>query len=369
MTAHNALATARSQQQSGRQSRQQGERPRRPGHVAVRTRLFSARVNYRVILFALLALVILLALATWAMTLGSFRLPFDTVIRVVIGQGDQQQAFIVRTLRLPRVLCAVLIGVALAISGAIFQGLVRNPLVSPDIIGIDSGATLFAVFWIVTGQRFDLLPVAAFIGALLAAALIYTLTWKGGIAASRLILVGIGVGAATAAGTTFLTIRYPVERVRSALFWTTGSVYGTTWPNVRVLALTLLVLLPCAMALTWALRGLSLGDDMARGLGLPLERSRLALIVVGCALSAVAVAVAGPIGFVALMTPHIARMLVGPLSATVVIFTGLLGAIFLLVADVIAQHFLPVALPVGVVTSAIGAPYFLFLLYRSSVRM
>ena len=151
------------------------------------------------------------------------------MVRAVIGQGDQQHEFIVRTLRLPRVLCAMLIGAALAMSGAIFQGLVRNPLVSPDIIGIDSGATLFAVFWIVTGQRSTCCRSPPSSARLLAAALIYALSWKGGIIASRLILVGIGVGAATAAGTTFLTVRYPIERVRSAIFWTTGSVYGSNW--------------------------------------------------------------------------------------------------------------------------------------------
>jgi iron complex transport system permease protein len=343
--------------------------PRRPGHVALRTRHFSVRLNYRVLLFALCAAIALLVLATWAMMLGSFAIPFDGVARAVLGQGDQGQEFIVRTLRLPRVLCAMLIGAALAMSGAIFQGLVRNPLVSPDIIGIDSGATLFAVFWIVTGQSLGLLPLAAFVGAILAAALVYLLAWKGGIAPGRLILVGIGVGAALSAGTTFLTVRYPIDRVRSALFWTTGSVYGTNWQNVRVLVVALLVLTPCAIALTWSLRALGLGDDTARGLGLPLERTRLGLILVGCALSAVTVAIAGPIGFVALMTPHIARMLAGPLSGSTMLFTGMLGACFLLLADVIAQHFVPVSLPVGVVTAAVGAPYFLFLLYRSSIRM
>lgn len=343
--------------------------PRRPGHVALRTRYISVRLNYRVLLFALLALIALLALATWAMTLGSFALPFDAVVRSVFGQGEQGQEFIVRTLRLPRVICAMLIGMALAMSGAIFQGLVRNPLVSPDIIGIDSGATLFAVFWIVNGRPLSLLPLAAFTGAILAALLVYLLTWKGGIVANRLILVGIGVGAALSAGTTYLTVRFPIDRVRSALFWTTGSVYGTNWQNVRVLTITLLVLVPCAIALTGSLRALGLGDDTARGLGLPLERTRLGLILVGCALSAVTVAVAGPIGFVALMTPHIARMLAGPLSGSVMLFAGVLGGVFLLLADVIAQHFLPVGLPVGVVTSAVGVPYFLFLLYRSSIRM
>ncbi len=342
---------------------------RRPGHLTLRTRYLSVRLNYRVLIFALVALVALFLLATWAMTLGSFVLPFDAVIRSVIGQGEPGHDFIVRTVRLPRVICAMLIGAALAMSGAIFQGLVRNPLVSPDIIGIDSGATLFAVFWIVSGRPYGFLPVAAFTGAILAALLIYALTWKNGIIANRLILVGIGASAVLSAGTTFLTVRYPIDRVRPAMFWATGSVYGSNWQNVRVLVFSLLVLVPAAVILTRLLRALGLGDDTARGLGLPLEQTRLGLIIVGCALSAVTVAVAGPIGFVALMTPHIARMLAGPLSGSVMLFAGVLGGIFLLGADVIAQHFLPVSLPVGVITSAVGAPYFLFLLYRSSVRM
>ena len=148
-----------------------------------------------------------------------------------------------------------------------------------------------------------------------------------------------------------------------------GSVYGSTWRDVMLLASRVLVFGIAAVVLMWYLRVLQLGDDIARGLGMPLELTRLALIVVGCGLAAVAVAIAGPIGFVALMVPHVARMLAGPISGQVMLFTGLLGAIFLLFADVVSQHFLPVTLPVGVVTAAVGAPYFLFLLYKSNARV
>ena len=149
-----------------------------------------------------------------------------------------------------------------------------------------------------------------------------------------------------------------------------GSVYGSDWGDVRWLRLACSLLgSGAAIVLMWPLRALQLGDDVTRGLGMPLERTRLALIVVGCGLAAVAVAIAGPIGFVALMVPHVARMLAGPLSGSVLLFTAVLGALFLLFADVVAQHFLPVTLPVGVVTAAVGAPYFLFLLYRSNTRM
>ena len=342
--------------------------PRRHGHASIRAGPLALRVNVRVLLLALAALLCLFLLGTWAMTLGSFEIPFVDVVKAVAGEGTRQSEFIVRTLRLPRVLSAVLVGAALAMSGAIFQGLVRNPLVSPDIIGINAGASVVGVFWIVTGRDWSLLPLAAFAGALIAAALIYVLAWKGGISGNRLVLVGIGLNAILTAGTTFLMVRYPIEQVSSAQLWTTGTLYGSNGDDVRVLLVALLILVPVAVGLMWSLRVVQLGDDAARSVGLPLERTRLALIVAGCGLAAVAVAVAGPIGFVALMTPHIARMLAGPLSGSVMLFTALVGSLIVLAADTVGQHYLPVTLPVGVVTAAVGAPYLIYLLARRTRR-
>jgi iron complex transport system permease protein len=342
---------------------------RKPGHITVRNRFVSVRINYRVLGFTAIAAVLLAIMMTWAMTLGSFSIPFADVVRSVFGRGSEDQEFVVRSLRLPRVISAVMIGAALSISGGIFQGMVRNPLVSPDIIGIESGASGAAVFWIVTGQKWSLLPLAAFLGAIGTAGAIYLLSWKGGIAADRLILVGIGIGAAVSAWTTFLTVRYPAEIVRPAYVWTVGSLYGNDWADVRLLLAFIAVGIPAAVVLMWPLRALQLGDDITRGLGLPLERVRLSLILLACALAAVSVCAAGPIGFVALMVPHMARMIAGPLSGSVLFFMGVLGALFLLTADVVGQHFMPVSLPVGVVTAVVGAPYFLFLLYRSNARI
>ncbi|MGB3329666.1 MAG: iron ABC transporter permease [Thermomicrobiales bacterium] len=341
----------------------------KPGHRTIRTGPIALRVNMRVLGISLIVLALTATLAVFAMTRGSFPIPFLDVVGAIFGRGDEDQLFIVRTLRLPRVICAMLIGAALAVAGAVFQGLVRNPLVSPDIIGINTGASLVAVFWIVFGLSSTLLPLAAFLGALVAALLVYALSWKGGISPNRLILVGIGVGAALSALTTLITVRFPIDQVRPAIVWTMGSIYGSTWRDVQVLLGFLVVSLPLAIALMWYLRALQLGDDVARGLGMPVERLRLSLIVVGCALAAAAVAVAGPIGFVALMVPHMARMLAGALSGSVLVLTALMGAFFLLAADTVAQHFLPVSLPVGVVTAAVGAPYFLYLLYRSNARL
>lgn len=344
-------------------------RPDKPGHRTFRTRHFDIRINHRVWLMTALTAVILVVLTIYATTLGTLRIPFFDVVKAVFGNGTEDTDFVVNTLRLPRVISAILVGAALAMSGAIFQGLVRNALVSPDIIGINSGATLVATVWLVFGYRYDLLAVAAFIGALITAGLIYGLAWSGGVSPNRMILVGIGVQAILAALTTYITVKFPVEVIRPAVVWTLGSVYGSQWRDVQILAISLAVLFPLAIVLMWPLRAMQLGDDVSRALGLPLETIRLGLIVVGCGMAAVCVSVAGPIGFVALMVPHVARMLVGPISGSSIAFSAMIGSVFLLAADVVGQHFLPVSLPVGLVTAAVGAPYFLFLLYRSNVRM
>ncbi len=335
----------------------------------LRWRGLAFRVRSRPLLLSGIGIMLIVVVGAFGMTLGSFPLPIADVVNGVLGIGSRDADFIVRTLRLPRVLAAVLVGAALALAGTIFQGLVRNPLVSPDIIGVNAGATLVAVAWIVTGQPGALLPLIAFAGAVGAAALVYTLTWQGGVSGSRLILVGIGVNALFSAGTTLLIVRYPIDRVSSAVLWATGTVYGADWLDVIVLVVTLAILGTVAGALMWSLRVLQLGDATARSLGLPLERTRLGLVLVGCALSAVAVSVAGPVGFVAFMVPHVGRMLAGPMTGGVLLLTGVLGGLLLLGADLIGQHALPVSLPVGVVTAALGAPYFLYLLYRTNARL
>jgi len=329
----------------------------------------GGRVDTRVLGMVGVGLVSLVAVGAWGMTLGSFHVPVEEVVRSVLGFGQREFDFIVMTLRFPRVLAAALIGALLAMSGGIFQGLVRNPLVSPDIIGITAGASLAAVAWIVTRQNQALLPVVAFTGAAAAAAAVYVLSWKGRVAGTRLILVGIAFNAMLTAATTFLIVRFPIEQVSSAVLWTAGTVYGADWGDVRTLALALGVLLPLAVGLMWPLRVLQLGDTTAHTLGLRLERTRLVLVLVGCALAATAVSIGGGIGFVAFMVPHLARMLAGPMTGSVMLLTAVIGALLLLGADLIGQHALPVSLPVGVVTAALGAPYFLFLLYRTNARL
>jgi iron complex transport system permease protein len=341
----------------------------RPPIVGFRAGPISLRFNLKVLALIGLSSVLLLLLAGWATTLGSFHVPYGRVVEATFGTSTREYEFIVQTLRLPRVAVAILAGCALAMSGAVFQGLVRNPLVSPDIIGINAGASLFVVYWIVTARDTNLLPVVAFGGAVAAAALIYVLTWRGGISGNRLILVGIGMNSMLSAGTTYLLVKYPIDRVSSAVLWTTGSIYGADWGDVRLLGAALLLLIPLAVVLMGSMRVLQFGDDTAASLGMLVEPTRLLLILVGCALAAVSVSLTGPIGFVALIVPHVARMIAGPMTGAVLLLTGIFGALLLLFADVVAQHYLPVQLPVGVVTAAIGAPYFLLLLYRSNARI
>lgn len=340
----------------------------RPGDtpLPVRRGRLSTRYRPRVLLAGVVVAALVAVVAAWSMTLGAFPIAVGDVVATTFGLGTGEHDFVVRTLRLPRMLAAVGVGVALATSGAIFQGLVRNPLVAPDIIGVTTGASLAAVTLIVVFRTPAVVPIGALAGALAAAALVYGLTWRGGIVGNRLVLVGIGVNAVFAAMTTLVFVRFPVEQIAPAVLWTTGTLYARTWTHVAWLTVGLLVLVPVALALVPRLRALQLGDPACAALGVRPEASRTTLLVVGAMLAGVAVAVAGPVGFVALMVPHAARMLLGALSGGVLVVTGLLGALLVLISDVVAQHALPVSLPVGVVTAAIGAPYFLFLLYRTN---
>ncbi len=329
----------------------------------------SLRLDVRVGVLGAVAAAALAVLAVVAMTLGDYPLALADVVTGALGGGEGREAFVVRTLRMPRVVNAVLVGAALAASGAIFQGLVRNPLVAPDIIGVNAGAGLAAVFLIVTRGPLALVPFAAFAGAVATAFAVYWLTWRKGVTAGRLVLVGIGMNAALAAGTTFLIVRFPIEQVAPAVLWLTGTLYGRGWDHAAGVAVGLGLLLPAALLLQRQLRSLQLGEDLARGLGTRTEAVRAALLVVGSGLAAVAVAAAGPIGFVALIVPHAARLLVGPLRGGGLLLVAQLGALLTLGADVLGQHaFNPVSLPVGVVTAVIGAPFFLYLLHRTNAR-
>lgn len=334
--------------------------------VQVITRARAVRQARSFAVIVVLAVLVFAAFCV-SLSLGDFKIPVVDVVKTLFGGGDRATEFIVNRLRLPRALTGLMVGAALGMSGAIFQSIARNPLASPDIIGVTYGASAFAVFAIVTlGLTGVAVSAFAIVGAVLTAFIMYVLAWRQGVSSYRLILIGIGIGAIATSITSYLLTKARVEIAQQALIWLTGSLNGRDWSNVRSMGLTLAVLAPLMMFLVHQLRILQLGDETAYGLGLRVELSRLGLIVIGVLLAAVATAAAGPIGFVAFVAPPIARRLTrspGP----AMIASALLGALVVALSDLIAQHaFGDTQLPVGVVTGVVGAPYLMFLLARSN---
>jgi iron complex transport system permease protein len=261
----------------------------------------------------------------------------------------------------------VLVGAAFGVSGAIFQSLARNPLASPDVIGITGGAGVVAVALIVlAGAGATVVTFGALAGGLLAAALIYGLAYRRGVLGYRLVLVGIGMAAMTTAITQYLLTRAGIYEAQRAMVWLTGSLNGRGWENVWPLVVALALLASPTLGLGRSMRLLELGDDTARGLGVRVEPARAGLMACAVVLVSVATASAGPVAFLALVAPQIARRLVRAPGATLVP-SALTGAALLVWSDLIAQRiFAPTELPVGVVTGVIGAPYLLYLLARAN---
>ena len=325
----------------------------------------SGRIEIKVVWLVTGTVAAIIARLGVGLVVGDYPIPASKAITTALWDRNGEYAFIINSLRFPRIVVAILAGMCFASSGLIFQSLINNPLVSPDIIGINSGAAVLAVGILAAGGNVGYLPWAAFVGALLTASLIYLLSWKRGVSATRLVLIGIGVNSLLGAGITFITVKYPIDRVIAAARWQAGTLFGASWGDVRTLSIGLLVLLPLAFFLTNRLKILQLGDEIAITVGSSIERDRLALLAVASLLAALAVSVVGPLGFVALIVPQAARLLVGSITGGVLIFTALLGGFFLLGADLIAQRlFAPVMLPAGVITATFGGPYFLYLLAR-----
>ena len=291
-----------------------------------------------------------------------------SVVEHILGTGDGDHAFIIETLRLPRMLLAFFVGVSLAVSGLILQGLVRNPLASPDIIGITGGAKVAAVLLITYFSSVSIrwLPVVAIAGAGIAAFIIYMLAWKKGISPIRLVLIGIGIEAGMGALVTMMIVLAPIYSTSEAYIWLTGSVYGANWHDVFLMLPWVLVFVPISILLARRINIQELGDDLAMGAGSNVQLDRCILIFISVALAGSAVAFAGGISFVGLISPHIARKLVGRSFGSLAPVAVLIGGCIVMLADIAARTvFLPLDLPAGVFVSGIGAPFFIFLLYRN----
>ena len=311
-------------------------------------------------------LVLVLALATTALAVGAYVVSLPDLLATLSGVGEPRDEFIVLTLRLPRILLGMLAGLAFALAGGLFQALLGNPLASPDIIGIASGASAAAVAALLLfGLGGLAVAASAFAGAVLVATAIYLLAWRSGLTGYRFVLIGIAFAFLVQGVLGYLLTRADVRDAQSALLWLVGSLTGARWDDILLLGGALALLVPLVVLLAPRLSILQLGDQAAAGLGLGVQPVRLALLAVAVGLTAVATAAVGPIAFVAFVAAPIARRLVGGLA---LLPTALVGMLLVLGSDFVAQHLLPggVQVPVGIITGAVGAPYLLWILARSN---
>jgi iron complex transport system permease protein len=328
------------------------------------------------ILFAVLAIVIALI----SLSVGTAKLPIADVVEVLLGGGRRGTRLVVIELRLPRVATGLLVGIAFAVSGALLQTLSRNPLASPDIIGVNSGASAGAVAVIVlagtgggniSGFAAKVgIPLAAVLGGLVATLIVGALSVQRGVVdAGKVVLIGVGIAAAANSLVAWLLVVGDVNDAGRAAAWLAGSLNARAWSDAIPVLIAVVLLLPVALMFNRDLSALVLGDDVASSLGVRVSRIRLVLLVIATVLAAMATAGAGPIAFVALVAPQVAQRLTR-MERPPLLTTAMLGGLFVVLADLLARNGLqwaqvgPYELPVGVVTAACGAPYLLHLIGR-----
>jgi iron complex transport system permease protein len=309
-----------------------------------------------------------------SIAVGDFPLGLPQVIATIFGQGERVDKFVVMDLRMPRALAGLIVGIALGVSGAITQSIARNPLASPDILGITGGASAVAVSLVtVSGGTAAAvvtsvgLPVAALAGGLGTGLLVYFLAWRRGIDGLRLILIGISVSAVMEAITTWLLVSADIRDVARAQAWLVGSLANRSWSEIWVALWCTLALLAVVAYIAFHLKPMHFGDEVAAGLGVRYTTVRAVLLLCAVLLAGVAVSAAGPVPFVALVAPQVAMRLTRHPTPPLVA-AGLVGALLLIGSDLVARTVLPVALPVGVVTAAIGGPFLVYLLVKANLR-
>ncbi|WMT88588.1 iron-enterobactin ABC transporter permease [Pelagibacterium sp. 26DY04] len=329
----------------------------------------TIRLDTRVIFLVSIMVALAILVTLIALSSGEYPVPVTDVFSALIGQAEARVHMVVVEWRLPRSVLALLLGAALGLSGAIFQSLTRNPLGSPDVIGFNSGAYTGALIVIIgfSGNYYQIAG-GALLGGVVTALAVYLLAWRRGVEGFRLIIVGIGMSAMLSSLNTWLMLRADLEVAMAAAVWGAGSLNGLgldkLWPTLLVLG----IFIPAAFILGRPMKQLEMGDDAARALGVMVEPVRLTLLLLGVALTATATAVAGPIAFVALAAPQIARRVTGA-AGVAMLPSAAMGALLLAVADLLAQRmFAPTQLPVGVVTVSIGGLYFVWLLVREARR-
>ncbi|GGT06406.1 ABC transporter permease [Streptomyces kurssanovii] len=354
---------------TGREGRAGTSKPRVISGRVVRTRggRVSLRVQGRALAVTSVLLVALVVIMGISLTTGDFELSVGEVLRALTGDGTGGADFIVNTLRMPRLVTALCVGAALAVSGAVLQSLTRNALGSPDIIGFTNGSATGALVVIVVfhGSMTEI-AVGALIGGLVTAAVVYLLVFGGGMQGFRLVVMGIGVSALLLAVNSYLITRASWQEALEAQAWLIGSLGNRGWDHAVAIGVAVAVLLPLAFGLAGRLSMVEMGDDTATALGVDVARSRVALLFVSVALAAFATAVTGPIWFIALAAPQVARKLIRSPGPGLVP-AALMGAVMLAGSDLAVQRlFSPALLPVGTATGTIGGLYLIWLLVTES---
>lgn len=319
--------------------------------------------------FKVIVLVVLAAAVVFAFILGNvvgtMDISVSDIVNTISGDHTGTNNKVIWNIRLPRMILAALVGINLALSGSMLQGVMKNPLADPSIIGISSGAGLFGILILVVfPQLQNLVPIVAFAGAMLAAVIIYLLAWKGGIDPTRIVLSGVAVSELFGAGISAILVFFS-DRVHGALTFMNGSLSSRSWGEVRTILPYTVAGLLLALVFADKLNILVLGDDTARGLGLNVELTRLGFTALAALLAASAVSVVGLLGFVGLIVPHSIRLILGNNYKIMFPATALLGAALVMLSDTFARTVLsPTEIPVGIVMAVLGVPFFLYLLRK-----
>ncbi|MEU8102880.1 iron chelate uptake ABC transporter family permease subunit [Nonomuraea muscovyensis] len=333
-------------------------------HGALRVGPWSLRPAPRALVTGVALVLVAFAVAVAAISTGEFTVPVPDVLTALFGQGTPVAELIVGKLRAPRVVTGLLVGAAFGLSGALFQSVTRNPLGSPDFIGFTAGASTGGILAVVTGGTAAQVAGGSMVGCVLTAALVYGLAFRRGVQGYRLVLVGIGANALLISVNSYLLTRANINDAATAGAWLTGSLGGRGWDHAVPVGLALAALLPVCAYVSRPMRMIEMGDDTARSMGINVEVVRAAAVTAGVLLCGVATAAAGPVAFVALAAPQLARRLTRSPGVTLTA-SALVGAVLLTLSDLVAQRLIaPQQLPVGVVTAAIGGVYLALLLRK-----
>ncbi len=327
-------------------------------------------------LVLLISALFVLAMAVISLSVGSYGLSPGEILEIIGGGGTKAGRFAFYNIRLPRTVLALLVGSALAVSGGVLQSVTRNQLAEPGLIGINAGAALFVVIWInhrtefyYSGISLDtakLMPVLAMSGGLLAVTFIYLFAYKNGVSPGRFILTGIGVNAAINALISYYRMAMSTGDYNEVLTWTNGSLWGSNWDYISFTAPLIIVIAAIILAKSRTLDVITLGDDLALGLGVNVGRQTLLFLILASLLASAATAVAGNIAFLGLLGPQIAKRLTGPDHGKMLPCSALIGSGILIGADTVARNmFSPIEIPVGIIVSVLGVPYFMYLMMKS----